>query len=151
MTKRHRAQAKSVGPSRGWDDPPVMIPQWEQRCGRGHWALYTQGRMGRAKGTAPGSAAASRMFWVTGQDLQRAPQPYWQPTPLQEGAGAAPALLPSVSEPPWLKLPWGHQNMAGSCFKEMSLTEFYYGNPKLEYEHEHSRMKYLWFLTLSIA
>lgn len=61
---------------------------------------------------------------VTGRDLQRAPQAYSQPAPLQEGAGAAPALLPSVCEPPskaTLDSP-PYKSMAGSCFKETSLT-----------------------------
>lgn len=60
---------------------------------------------GRAEGTAGVSAAVAKLLWVTGSDLQAVPQASPQPASLREGARASPALLPSVPEPPRLKLP----------------------------------------------
>lgn len=46
------------------------------------------------------SVAVAKLLWVMGSDLETVPQASLQPAPLQEGAKAAPALLPSVPEPP---------------------------------------------------
>lgn len=69
------------------------------------WALSFAPCWGRAEGTAGVSAAVAKLLWVTGSDLQAVPQASSQPASLWEGARASPALLPSVPEPPRLKLP----------------------------------------------